>query len=626
MDLQFQRSKVTTNDCSIVVGNNAEKPGPAAVPMPVVREQAPRDRSWAMSIPDPMPAAQEATAKRTRDAESGDVGPPQKRMRTSESSSAMQTVAVPLPPDIGLLAMPDDVLLQIVAALDTAEPLSAVRNLQRFRAGCTELRKRVAAPPADVVLELKYQATGKKIHAAMSDKLLDGQQVQAQVRALCDRYGDVRVSLRNRAGLLPTFPHVRQRNQNALAGMGDSRELRSLLLDLNGAQDVTIKALCDALRQTAPTRVSLTVRGMKWGNAAMAALLDRISQSDAIVSAAIDGSGGATSSGFRFMERGGWGAKPVQSLGRMLQRNRSLELLGLSWMHPGDDAIEAIAQALAMNSTLVELRLPGNELSEKAMHLLGQALGSNVKLATLKLDENRLGPRGVQGLLAGLRKNRTLTALSLSRCMAGDATALELFSLFEHNDTLRKFEFRHAAIKGPVVACLARLLQASGRLETLDLTGSPIGPEGAQAIADLLASDTMLASLDLSCGSLGDDEMRLLAQGLRKNTGLRHLNLAMNADVTSAGVSALAGALESHRGIASLNLSGIRIDNIGMQALATSLLANHPALEQLDLSGCAAGPKGRQIIAKSMQVNSRLKKLVMKDQHQRIWLDASDSD
>lgn len=98
----------------------------------------------------------------------------------------------------------------------------------------------------------------------------------------------------------------------------------------------------------------------------------------------------------------------------------------------------------------------------------------------------------------------------------------------------------------------------------------------------------------------------------------------MNAEVTSAGISALAGALESHRGIALLNLNGIRLDNIGMQALATSLLANHPALEQLDLSGCATGPKGRRIIANAMQGNTRLKKLVMKDRE--TWFDATDSD
>ena len=114
----------------------------------------------------------------------------------------------------------------------------------------------------------------------------------------------MRVSLRTKAGLLPTSPHLRQRNQNALAGIGDSGEMRCLLPGLNGAQDVTVKALCGALRQASPTRVSVTVRGMKWGNGAVVALLDRISQSDAIVSAAIDGSGGGTSSGFRFMSRG----------------------------------------------------------------------------------------------------------------------------------------------------------------------------------------------------------------------------------------------------------------------------------------------------------------------------------
>lgn len=624
MDLLSQRINVTTNGGSTAVGMNANSLDSTAMAPPVVREQAPQGGRFMMYLPEPAPAEQGAAAKRARDAEPGDAGPPNKRRRTTGASSAVQAAVSPLQPETGLCAMPDDVLRLIVAALDTAAPMTDVRDLEWLRVCCKDLQKRVAAPLSAVVQDLKYQASEKNIRAVMSNRLLDGQQVQAEVRALCDRYGHVRIPLSNRACLSPPSPYERQRNQDVLAGIGGDREMRSLLLGLNGAKDVTIKALCDALKQTAPTRVSLTVRGMKWGNAAVAALLDRIGQSDAIVSVVIDGSGGASSTGFRFMEQGGWGAKPVQSLRHMLQKNRSLETLDLRWMHPGDDAMAAIAQSLVVNRTLLELRLPGNELSDKSMQLLGAALGRNVKLATLKLDENRLGPRGVRGLLAGLRKNRTLTALSLSRCMASDATALELFSLFEHNDTLRKFEFRHAAIKGPVVACLARLLQAGGRLELLDLPGSPIGPEGAQAIADLLAGDTMLTSLDLSHCSLGDDELRLLAQGLRKNTRLRHLNLAMNAAVTSAGISALAGVLESHRGIASLNLSGIRIDNIGMQGLATSLLANHPALEQLDLSNCATGPKGRRIVAKAMQANTRLKQLVMNDRE--TWFDATDSD
>ena len=623
MDLLSRRDNVTTNGGGTAIGTNANSLISTATAPPVVREQAEQGERFMMSLPEPAPARHETAAKRARDAEPGDAGLPNKRMRTTGASGAVQAAAS-VSPETGLCTMPDDVLRLIATRLGTPEPLTGVRHLEWLRACCKDLQERVAAPLPAVVQDLKYRASEKTIHAAMSNKLLDGQQLQAEVRTLCDRYGDVRVSLRIRAGLLPTFPHVLDRNQKALAGIAESRDMRSLRLDLHGAQDVTVKALCAALRQTAPTRVSLTVRGMKWGNAAVAAILDRVSESDAIVSVAIDGSGGGTSTGFRFMDQGGWGAKPVQSLRRMLQKNRSLELLDLRQMHPGDGAMEAIAQALAVNSTLLELRLPGNELSERGMQLLGQALGSNVKLATLKLDENRLGPRGVQGLLAGLQKNRTLTALSLSRCMASDATALELFSLFKQNDTLRKFEFRHAAISGPVVACLARLLQAGGRLETLDLPGSPIGAEGAQAIADLLAGDTMLTSLDLSHCSLGDDELRLLAQGLRKNTRLRHLNLAMNAVVTCEGISALTGALGSHAGIASLNLSGIRIDNVGMHALAASLLANHPVLEQLALSDCATGPKGRRIIAKAMEANTRLTTLVMNDQE--TWFDKTDSD
>ena len=581
MDLQFQRSEVTTNDCSIVVGNNAEKPGSAAVAMPVVREQAPRDRCGAVSITGPAPAAQEAAAKRAQDAETG------------------------------LLEMPDDVLLLILAALDTAAPMTDVRDLEWLRACCKDLQKRVAAPLPAVVLELKYQASGKKIHAAMSDKLLDGQQVQAQVRALCDRYGDVRVSLHNLAGALPASPYLRYRNLNALAGMAESRNMRSLFLCLEGARDVTIKALCNALNQTAPTRVSLTVRGMKWGNVAVAKLLDKVGQSASIVSLAIDGSRGISSSSFRFMEQGGWAPKSAQSLGSMLRTNRSLETLDLSRMHPGEAAVEEIARSLAVNRSLMHLRLVDNDLSEKSIQHLGHALGSNVGLATLNLDGNRLGPRGVQGLLAGLRKNRTLTDLSLSRCAPGDAGALELIRVFEHNDTLRRLDLGHAEITGPVVARLTRLLQAGQHLATLDLPGNPIGSEGALAIGALLASDTMLASLDLSGCSIGNDALLLLAQGLRKNTRLRHLGLGMNHDLTSTGISALASALKAHQRIASLNLRGLSINSVGVQALADGLLANHPTLELLDLSDCVIGPKGIRILVGAMQTNTRLKKLVM---------------
>lgn len=618
MDRLVQLSKAASNGGDIVTGSDADDTGAGAAAMPAVREQMPQDRCGAVSIMFPAPAGQVAAAKRARDPEPGDTGPPAKRMRTTEPSVAQQSAAVPWQAETGLLAMPDDVLMLILPALETGASMADVRDLACLRAGCKDLRKRVAAPLPAVVQDLKYQASEKRIRAVLSNQLLDGQQVQAEVRALCDRYGDVRISLGMMSGSSMLAPHLRQRGHNALAGLRESRDMRSLHLNLDGAQDVTIKELCAALHQKLPTRVSLAVRRMKWGNAAVAALLDRIAENNAIVSVAIDGSGGASSAGFRFRERGGWGAKPAQALGRMLQKNCGLELLDLSWMHPGDDAMKAIAHSLRVNTTLVELRLPGNEISEEGMQLLGQALGSNVKLATLKLDENRLGPHGVQGLLAGLQQNRTLTALSLSRCMASDSTALRLFSLFKTNDTLRKLEFRHAAIKGPIVASLARLLQKGGHLETLDLSGSPIGPEGTQAIADLLSSDTMLASLDLSCCSLGDDELRLLAQGLRQNTRLRHLNLAMNTGVTSVGISALTGALAPHRGIALLNLSGIRIDALGLQTLATNLLANHPTLEQLDLCDCGTGPNSRRIIAEAMQANTRLKKLVVNIRESRF--------
>jgi Ran GTPase-activating protein (RanGAP) involved in mRNA processing and transport len=479
--------------------------------------------------------------------------------------------------------MPDDVLLEIAATLDSAEPVSAVRDLQRFRAGCKELRQRVAEPPPDLVQNLKYRRSAQQIRAVVTDTTLAAQQVETQVRALCDRYGDVRVVLCKLAGFIPKSPHTHYRNHSALAGIAASRGMRSLRLDLDGARDIRIKALCDALQHKAPTRIALTARKMEWGNVALAKLFGTVGQSESIISLAIACSGGVRSPSSRFMEQGGWAPKTAQALGSMLSTNRRLELLDLSGVYPGAAAMEAIAQAMR----------------------------GNVGLGTLNLDGNALGFDAVQGLLAGLHKNRTLTALSLSRCVPGDAVAPELVSLFEHNDALRRLDLGHNAITGPVAACLARSLQDGRHLVALALPGNPIGSEGALAIGDLLASDTMLTSLDLSDCSIGDDGLLGLAQGLRRNTVLRHLNLALNPDLTAVGIGALASALKAHPGIASLSLCKLRLDLDSAQALAHGLLANHPALESLDMSGCEMELDGTRILVGAMEVNTRLKNLVM---------------
>lgn len=623
MDLyQAERSKAATNACQTSADINVKSPSGAAAAMPVVREKVTPGPDGTMVFPEPPPSLQQAAAKRARDAGSGSAGPAHKRLRTAGASGATQTADLPLPFEAGLLSMPDDVLLQIVAALDTGEPVFAVSNLQRFRASCKDLRQRVAEPPPELMQKLKYRRSADEIRAVKMDNTLTAQQVETKVRVLCDRYGDVRVVLSS-LSFLQGSPHMRNRNHSVLAGIAASKDMRSLRLDLLGARDIAIKPLCDALQHKAPTRVALAASKMEWGNVALAKLFVTVGRSESIFSLAISCSGGRGSSSFRFMEQGGWAAKTAQALGSMLMTNRRLELLDLSAVYPGEAAMETIAQALTVNCKLNHLRLNGNGLSEKSIRVLSRALCGNVGLGTLSLDGNPLGVDGVQGLLAGLQKNRTLTTLSLSRCLPGYAAALELISLFEHNDTLRHLDLGHGAMTGPVAACLARSLQAGRHLVSLALPGNPIGSEGALAIGELLASDTMLASLNLSGCSIDDDGLIGLAQGLRKNTALRHLNLAMNRNLTAIGISALAGALKAHPCIASLSLCKLRVDRTSAQALAQGLLANHPTLESLDMSGCEMEPDGTRILVGAMEANTRLKNLVV---DKRVYRTESRSD
>jgi hypothetical protein len=125
-----QLSKAASNGCDILLGSDADAAGAGATAMPVVREQMPQDRCGLVSIMIPATARQETAAKRVRDPEPGDAGPPAKRMRTTGPSTAQQSPTVPWQSDTGLLAMPDDVLLLILPALGTGASMTDASRWQ----------------------------------------------------------------------------------------------------------------------------------------------------------------------------------------------------------------------------------------------------------------------------------------------------------------------------------------------------------------------------------------------------------------------------------------------------------------------------------------------------------------
>lgn len=205
-------------------------------------------------------------------------------MRSAGPSTVTQTAAPQWQARTGLLAVPDDVLQHIIAPLKSAEPLLAIRNLQRVRASCKELQQRIGAPEPAVVLDLKYQRSASDIRAVVMNDTLDSQQAEVQVRALYDRYGDVRVVL-STGGRMPrtimAMGDLLAKNTTlasldlSCCGIGDgglvglaqglqkNSGLRHLSLGQNG--DLTSRgfsALAGALK-THPSITSLDLRGMR---------------------------------------------------------------------------------------------------------------------------------------------------------------------------------------------------------------------------------------------------------------------------------------------------------------------------------------------------------------------------
>jgi Ran GTPase-activating protein (RanGAP) involved in mRNA processing and transport len=266
---------------------------------------------------------------------------------------------------------------------------------------------------------------------------------------------------------------------------------------------------------------------------------------------------------------------------------------------------------LRENDSVKVLNLRDN-LDEAGASRIAAALAVNQGITDLRLSYNRIGMGGLQALGQALRQNPRVTSLNLGGCKIGDAGMHEVVGLLEHNDTLRMLNLSNNDITPKGAILLLNALREKPLFTALTLGWfNSIGAEGAHAMGELLATHTGLASLDLSACDIDSDGAIAIAQGLYDNITLEHLRLRHNAKLKAEGVLALAGALQTHPAIKSVDLSGIPLDLATVEALAQMLLNNHPSLVSLDLSECGIDDAGASILAKALAQNKTLKKLAL---------------
>ena len=187
---------------------------------------------------------------------------------------------------------------------------------------------------------------------------------------------------------------------------------------------------------------------------------------------------------------------------KMLNVNRTLKVLNLSYCELDTTVVTHIAAGLAHNAFLAELNIGGanfssNSITSEGWVQLFKALCNNTSLKKLDISHNKLGMEGSVALAEMLSCNKSLTELNLRWCDIPE-------------DGLRE---------------IARGLLQNTSLKKLDIIGSKLGMEGSVALAEMLSCNKSLTELNLRWYVIPEGGLREIARGLLQNTSLKTLTL-----------------------------------------------------------------------------------------------------
>ncbi|KAL2937863.1 Protein NLRC3 [Bienertia sinuspersici] len=146
---------------------------------------------------------------------------------------------------------------------------------------------------------------------------------------------------------------------------------------------------------------------------------------------------------------------------------------------------------------------------------------------------------------------------------------------------------------------LAESLAYNQTAEEVDFSANGITSAGLKAFDGILQSNIFLKTLNLSGNTIGDEGAKgfaSIAGALSENNTIQSLHLTGNYG-GALGVAALAKGMEGNKSVRDLHLHGNSMGNEGVRALMSGLSARKGKLRQLDISNNEIGPKGAFHIA-----------------------------
>ncbi|KAL1267323.1 hypothetical protein QQF64_032686, partial [Cirrhinus molitorella] len=209
----------------------------------------------------------------------------------------------------------------------------------------------------------------------------------------------------------------------------------------------------------------------------------------------------------------------------------------------------------------------------------------------------------LQKLLPVIKESRSV---QLSNCGVTDEGCTALASTLRSNPSdLRELNLSVNKIGDSGVKLLsAGLEDPHCKLEKLWLVHCGITDEGCAALASALRSNpSHLRHLSLSGNKLGNS-VNLLSDVLQNPHCTLEILWLRDCGITDEGCAALSSALRSNPShLRELNLSGNKIEDLGVKLLCAGLEDPHCKLEKLELSDCGVTDEGCAALASAVRSN-----------------------
>lgn len=140
----------------------------------------------------------------------------------------------------------------------------------------------------------------------------------------------------------------------------------------------------------------------------------------------------------------------INLISQVIEKNTTLQELGLQDSKIGNDGCKHISQALKENKSLKKLNLGLNQIEDSGCQLISQALEKNTSLAELLLFSNRIKEEGYKHISDALEKNKSLRTLDIENNSGITEKGKQYIADIIGKDTgLTSFKIKYTGLKQP---------------------------------------------------------------------------------------------------------------------------------------------------------------------------------